>query len=325
MKEIHTVCGLLDPEKLGKTLIHEHFICGHPGWEGDQTIAPFNRELCVQKGIRMAEEIKKYGVDSVVEGTPNDLGRNPEVLKEISEKGGINIICSTGYFNEAEGGSRYFRTLSQFGDGASMIYELIKKEVNEGIRGTSIKAGILKLATGKGTITKYEEMFFKVAARVSKEDKVPIYTHTDEGTMGLEQAELLLSEGADPKLIMIGHACGNPTMAYLKPILKKGVYIGFDRFGIEGVFGTPTDAQREGTLIDLLKDGYESQIMISHDWMNHWLSRPIVDEIVPMVLPRWKPTHIFEDILPNLRKSGIAEEQITTILVDNPRKYFSGQ
>ena len=83
--------------------------------------------------------------------------------------------------------------------------------------------------------------------------------------MGLEQAELLLSEGADPKLIMIGHACGNPTMAYLKPILKKGVYIGFDRFGIEGVFGTPTDAQREGTLIDLLKDGYESQIMISHD------------------------------------------------------------
>jgi phosphotriesterase-related protein len=324
MKKIQTVQGLLDPDKLGITLIHEHFVCGHPGWEGDQTIAPFDRTVCVQKGLHMAEEIKKYGVKTVVDGTPNDLGRNPEILKEISEKGGINIVCASGYFAEAEGGSRYFRTLSQFADGLSMRYELLKKEVNDGIRDTGIKAGMLKLATGKGTITNYEEMFFKAAARVSKEDRIPIFAHTEEGTMGPEQADLLLSEGADPKLILIGHSCGNPDISYLTRILKKGVYIGFDRFGIEGVFGTPTDTERETALVDLISKGYGSQIMISHDWMNHWLSRPIVNEIVPMILPKWKPTHIFENILPDLKKAGIKEEQISNILVDNPRRYLAG-
>ena len=324
MRQVQTVVGPSAPDKLGKVLIHEHFLIGHPGWEGDQTVARFDREQIVQAGVKMAARVRSHGVQTVVDATPNDLGRNVEILREIAERGGINIICASGYFSEAQGGSCYFRTLSQFADGAGLIYELIKREVTEGIRDTGIRPGILKIATGEGAITDYERTFFKVAARVSQEDGIPISTHTERGTMGPEQVELLLSEGADPERILIGHSCGNTDFDYLLRILEKGVYVGFDRFGIEGVMGTPTDAERVRSLLRLLERGHVNRILISHDWINFWLARPLVNDIVAMVLPKWNPGHFFEDILPELRAAGVSDEQITAMLVDNPRRFLGG-
>jgi phosphotriesterase-related protein len=324
MRQVQTVAGPLAPDMLGKVLIHEHFLIGHPGWEGDQTVARFDWEQVVQAGVRMAEKVRSHGVQTVLDATPNDLGRNVEILREIAERSGVNIICASGYFSETQGGSCYFRTLSQFADGASLVYELIKREVTEGIRDTGIRPGVIKIATGEGAITDYERMFFKVAARVSKEDGVPITTHTERGTVGPEQAALLLSEGADPEHVLIGHSCGNTEMDYLLRILEKGVYIGFDRFGIEGVMGTPTDAERIRSLLGLIERGYANRIMISHDWINFWLARPLVNDIVAMVLPKWNAGHFFEDVLPELRAAGVSEEQITTMLVDNPRRFLAG-
>jgi len=324
MKKIETMLGPIDSKSLGKTLIHEHFLLAHSGCEGDQTVAKFDRNACVQKGVEMARQVSEYGVKTVVDATTNEYGRNPEILREISEKSGLNIICSCGFYREAGGGSRYFKHLSMFVDGSEAVYELFKKEVTEGIRDTGIKPGIFKLATGKGEITDYEKMFFKAAARVSKEDGIPIFTHTDEGTMGPQQADLLISQGADPKRILIGHSCGNTDLAYLTSMLQKGVYIGFDRFGLEGVLGTPRDDQRQIALIELINLGYVKQIMISHDWINYWNARPIVSQTVAKLLPKWKPTHIFENILPALQDAEITEEQISTLLVDNPRRFFEG-
>jgi phosphotriesterase-related protein len=70
--------------------------------------------------------------------------------------------------------------------------------------------------------------------------------------------------------------------------------------------------------------GYASQIMISQDWVNYWLGRQDVSAIISMVMPNWKPTHIFEDILPVLEKAGVNADQITTMLVDNPRRFLEG-
>ena len=324
MQKTQTVLGPVAPDTFGKTLIHEHFVFGFPGCEGDITLGPFDRDACVRSGLEMVDKIKSHGVNTVVDVTPNDCGRNPLLLQEISEKSGINIICASGYYSEEEGGTPYFKLLSKFGDGVAQIYDMFKKEVTDGIGSTGIKPGVFKLASSKGVITDYEQMFFKAAAKVSKENGVPILTHTEEGTMGPEQADLLIAEGADPKRIMIGHIGGSTDIDYLMSILEKGVYIGFDRFGIEGQVGTPPDSHREACLIGLIGLGYASQIMLSHDWVNFWLARPGISEILSMVMPNWKPTHIFEDVLPVLRKAGINEEQISTMMVDNPRRFFEG-
>ncbi|NPU82955.1 MAG: phosphotriesterase-related protein [Syntrophaceae bacterium] len=325
MKTIQSVAGPIDVASLGKTLIHEHFLFGYPGWEGDASVAgQFDYKACIQAGLQMAEKVKAHGVKTIVDATPNDMGRNPTLLKEIAEKSGLNIICASGYYSEAEGASPYFKAWSKFGDGVKQIYDVFKKETTEGIGATRIKSGVLKLASSKGIITDYERMFFKAAALVSQEEGIPIVTHTEEGTQGLEQTDLLLSAGVDPKRIMIGHICGSTNMEYLLSILEKGVYIGFDRFGIEGIAGTPKDSRREACLIGLLGMGYTSQIMISHDWVNYWLGRQGVSAIISIVMPNWKPTHLFEDVLPILEKAGVKADQVESMLNENPRRFFAG-
>ncbi len=325
MKTVNTVLGQVSSDKLGKTLMHEHFVFGYPGWQGDITMGPFDRKAAIQAGINMAEQVKSYGVKTVVDATPNECGRDPLILKEISEKAEINIICSSGYYYEGEGAPAYFKFRSALGNALAEIYEMFKKEVTEGIAGTGIKAGVFKLASSRDAITDYEMMFFKAAAKVSKEENIPIITHTQEGKQGPEQADILISEGADPKRIMIGHMDGNTDIEYLLSVLEKGVYISFDRFGLQGLVGAPFDTRREACLIGLIGLGYANKIMLSHDFIGYWLGRPFVlPAAAAKMMANWHPAHIFKDIIPVLQKAGVTDEQIDTMLIENPRRFFEG-
>ena len=322
---INTVLGSLAPEDLGLTLIHEHFLFGFPGWQGDATLGPFNRNDCIEAGLKMAAEVKEQGVTTVLDATPNECGRDVNLLREISEKSGLNILCSSGYYFEAEGAPPYFKLRSQIGDGTQQIYEMFKAEVTTGIEDTGIKPAVFKVASSKENITDYETMFFKAAARVSKEDGIPIITHTQEGRLGPEQADLLISEGAAPERIMIGHIDGSTDMDYMLKTLEKGVYIALDRFGVEGVGGMPPDSRRIAGLIGLIGLGFIDKIMISHDFVNYWHGRQGNEEILKLFMPNYYPTHIFKDIIPELKKAAISDSRIKTMLVDNPRRFLTGE
>jgi phosphotriesterase-related protein len=323
--KVNTVLGPISPGEMGVTLPHEHIAYGYPGWEGDQTVAPLDRAQIVKDSLEMMEQIKAFGVKTYVDATPNDGGRFPEILREVSEKSGVNIICSTGYYYEEEGMPAYWKFRSSLGDVSGEIYELFSKEITEGIRDTGIKAGAIKVGTGKGEITDYERMMFQVAARVQKDTGVPIITHTQEGTMGPEQAELLVSAGADPERIQIGHMSDNTDIRYQLETMKHGVYVAFDRMGIQVLAGCPMDEERYSVLVGLIGTGHADQMMISHDYIAHWLGRPLnVPEAALPFIANWHPTHLFKNVIPALKQGGVTDEQIQTILVDNPRRLFGG-
>jgi phosphotriesterase-related protein len=324
VKMVNTVTGSIEADKLGKTLMHEHFVFGYPGYEGDSTFGSFDRDKALEVGIAVAERSKSHGVNTIVDATPNDSGRNPILLKEISEKTGINIICATGYYYEGEGAPAYFKFRSLMGDAEKEIYEMMLKEVTEGIGNTGIKAGVIKLASSKDIITDYETMFFKAAAKVQKETGVVIITHTQEGTMGAQQAELLISEGAEPSKIVIGHMCGNTDIQYQTSVLEKGVYVGFDRFGLQGLGGSPKDIFREAMTVALLSLGYGDRILFSHDTVNFLIGRPLT--FPPQLAEIMSNAHIgriFEVIIPDLKRMGITDDQIEKIMINNPRNLFS--
>ncbi|RSK27351.1 phosphotriesterase [Bacillus sp. HMF5848] len=326
MKTVQTVTGPISVEQLGKTLIHEHFVFGYPGFQGDNTLGAFDKESALEMGIAVARQVMSYGIRSVVDPTPNECGRNPEFLREISEKSGLQIICATGYYYEGEGATPYFKFRQALGTAEEEIYEMFMKEITDGIAGTGIKPGIIKLASSKDEITPYELMFFKAAARAQKETGITILTHTQEGTMGPEQAELLISLGARPENVVIGHMCGNTDVDYHKQTLKTGVNIAFDRFGIQGMVGTPMDAQRITTLLSLLSEGYANRIMLSHDTVNVWLGRPpVIPEPFSNMMTNWHPGHLFENILPTLKQNDVTDEQITFMFEANPKRLFSKQ
>ena len=156
---VNTATGSISSDELGKTLMHEHFAFGYPGFQGD-TLGPYDPENIVATGIEVAERAKAHGVKTIVDAAPNECGRDPELLREISEKAEIQIICSTGYYYEAEGAPAYFKFRQGLGSAPAEVEELIMIEITDGIGDTGIKAGAIKLASGKDEITDYEEMFF---------------------------------------------------------------------------------------------------------------------------------------------------------------------
>jgi phosphotriesterase-related protein len=324
MAMVNTVLGPVASEGLGLTLMHEHLAFGFPGWYGDVTAAPFDRAAALETCGRNIEALKALGVRTIVDPTPNDCGRDPEFQREVAERTGINVIGATGYYYETDGAAAYFKFRGRFGaDVGAEIYDMFVREITEGIAGTGIKAGVIKLASSKGAITDYERLFFKAAARAQRETDVPIMTHTQDGTMGPEQAELLIAEGADPRRIVIGHMSDNVDIRYQVRTLAQGVNVAFDRMGMQG---RVRDVERVACLVGLIGTGYANRIMLSHDVCINWLGRPMPFAANPSpALADWQVTNIFNKIIPALREGGVSEAQINTIFVDNPRRLFGGE
>ncbi len=323
---INSVLGPVSPDKLGWTLIHEHFCFAYPGWFADATIAPYDREAALQTGLKVCETLKAIGIQTIVDPTPNDTGgRDPLLYKELAKRTGINIICTTGLYTEHEGSPAYWKTRMPFGtDISKMIAEMMIKEITEGIGTTGVKAGAIKIGSSP-VLTDYEKAVHKAAVMAQKATGVPIITHTEGPTGGVEQADFLIAQGADPKRVVIGHVSNSKDINYHREILKRGVYIAFDRLGLAPLYGVPDEVSVEN-IATLCKEGYANRVMMSHDTVNYWVGRPIeVPEQILKLLGNWRIDHISKDLIPALKAKGVTDEQIRTMMVDNPRNLFSGK
>lgn len=324
--KVNTVMGPVSPEKLGMVLPHEHFAFAYPGWFADATIAPYDYYAALKTNIAAINATKRYGINTIIDATPNDVGgRDPKLYKALAMRTRINIICSTGLYTEHEGSPAYFKTrMDWYGtDISKMISELFIKEITEGIGNTRVKAGVIKVGTsGDGPISPYETAVFKAAVIAQKATGVPIITHTTGSAGGVEQADFFINEGANPKKIMIGHVSNSSDTNYHKAILAKGVYIAFDRIGLD-IF-TPANIIVQN-IVDLCKEGYSNQIMLSHDTVNVWLGRPYeAPEPVLKALANWRMDYIPQNIIPLLKAKGVTDEQINNMMVENVKNLFLG-
>ncbi|MCK9274357.1 MAG: hypothetical protein M0P57_04625 [Syntrophales bacterium] len=325
MAEVNTVLGPIHSEDLGVTLIHEHLVIGFPGWRCDPLAGPPDRKKIINTCLKALEPAKNSGLDSLVDVTPPDLSRDVDILKEVSEKSGINIICATGRYDEEKGAWTYLKFKTQ-GDSHAIreeLYEGFMQEITVGIGPSRIKPGVIKVATGLGRITPCEEVMLQAAARACTETGTPIISHTENGTMGPEQAALLISEGAEPKKILIGHMCGNRSISYQKEVLGKGVNIALDRFGIE-IF--VSDTERLVTLKALLEENYADRVMISHDHVSALFGRGNLwpAHLLPFTR-HWSFSYILEHLIPLLKESGVDESQIRLMMIENPRRFLGGE
>lgn len=325
MSCVNTVSGPVSPDQLGRTLMHEHFLFGYCGFQGDATLGGFQEEEYLNACLKAVEDARAYGIETIVDATTNECGRNVRFLKRVADLTGIRIICSTGYYFEAESSFAYWNFRRGFADVGQEIYEMMLTEVTQGIEGTGIKAGVIKLASSYQKITPMEEIFFKAAARVQKETGVAIITHTQRGTMGPQQADLLIANGADPRKIAIGHMCGNTDVSYHEEVLKRGVYVNLDRFGLQGeLFRTPTDDERMDLIKKLVDKGYGGRILLGHDSVNVNLGRPIImTEMMQEALKDANIRTIGAKVLPGLKQRGLDDGQIDALLRANPRNLFA--
>ena len=322
MAKINTVSGTISSNQMGSTLMHEHMVYANPGWDVDSLCTHFELGELASICAKALVKVKEHGVKTVVDATAPDMWRNVELDKIVSDKTGINIICATGMFYETGGMPAYWKFRGQALDIISEMYESFMRELTLGIGNSGVKAGAIKVGTGNGAISAYEEKVLKAAAKAQKETGVPIITHTENGTMGPEQAALLIGEGVNPHKIVIGHMCGNPNIEYQLNVINRGSYAGFDRWGID--FFCP-DSSRKTTILELLRLGHANHIVMSHDANAQIMGRPLVmPDFLQALIVNWNYTHVFEHIIPQLLEAGVTAKQVDQMLVDNPRDIFFG-
>jgi phosphotriesterase-related protein len=196
--------------------------------------------------------------------------------------------------------------------------ELFVKEINEGIAGTQIKAGVIKCATDEAGATGDIEKALRACARVHRATGVPITTHTfAAGQTGTVQQDIFETEGVDLSRVIIGHSGDSTDMDYLSRLLGRGSYIGMDRFGLDMFLPT---ADRVATIAKLCKMGHADKMILSHDANSYmdWFERPLIE----MTAPDWHYNFIPDTVIPALLESGVTEDQIRQMTVDNPRRIF---
>ncbi|MGV0714308.1 phosphotriesterase-related protein [Mycolicibacterium sp. XJ662] len=319
MATLNTVRGPVDTTDLGVTLMHEHvFIlspditANYPEVWGDEA----NREA---DAIARLNELKAVGVDSIVDLTVIGMGRYIPRIERVAAATEINIVVATGVYtyNDVPMYFHFTAPGGMLGDVEPMV-EMFVRDIEVGIADTSVRAAILKCATDEPGLTPGVERVLRAVAQAHRQTGVPISTHTHAATRrGLEQQRIFADEGVDLSRVVIGH-CGDTTdLAYLEELIANGSYIGMDRFGVD-VF-LPFE-ERVNTVAQMCERGHADKMVLSHDasCFIDWLP----EEVVPAVMPNWHYLHIHHDVIPALKQRGVTDEQLTTMLVDNPRKIF---
>ncbi len=302
MSIIRTVRGDIPADALGVTHLHEHLIGYSLKPESDPDLR-LDSEAAAAFELTM---FRMAGGRAMVEMSPADYNRNPLALRRLSQATDIHIICVTGFI---KGGSA--DALIE-GKSVEELAEVMIREVQQGIDDTGIRAGVIKAGSSLNKITLNEEKLFRAAARAHRETGALISTHTEAGTMALEQVALLRSEGVPAERILIGHTDRKLDWELHLALAQTGVTLGYDQFSKEKYY---PDSQRIDFISRMVQAGYGQQIAISSD-----LARRS-DLTGYGGGPGY--TFILWRIIPWLRKQGLSDATIHTLLVETPRRLLS--
>ncbi len=312
MAKINGVLGPIDTADLGFTLMHEHILVAN--WSMRQAFPDWvDVPAILDEATASLKEIQDLGVRTIVDLTAINLGRDIHIIREAAERSGIQIVAATGFY----------WTEDPFYQGwdADVLAGHQIREINEGIQGTETRAGIIKCATDALGVTELNRKLLQAAAKAHRATGVPISTHTSvHHHTGTAQQEVFDAEGVDLSRVVIGHCGDTEDLAHLEEILKRGSFIGMDRFGLDQLL--PME-KRVSTIAELCQRGYADQIVLSHDACCHidWFP---MDQVRALV-PRWSYRHIPADVLPALSKAGVTDEHIEAMTVTNPRRIFERQ
>jgi 5-phospho-D-xylono-1,4-lactonase len=299
---IRTVRGDISPDQLGFTHLHEHLIGRPLDGEPDQDLYLPSEENAIAEMRLFAAA----GGAGVVEMSPADYGRDAAALRRISEATGVHIISVTGFIKgKSAEPLAADKTVTQIAD--AMI-----RDIHEGIDGTEIRAGILKAGSSKNRITDTERKIFEAVAIAQRETGAAVSTHTEAGTMALEQVALLRAGGVPVERILIGHLDRNMDWDYHLALANTGVTFGYDQFAKEKYY---PDATRIDFVARMVEAGFRDQLALSMDiarksYFTSYGGGPGF-------------TFMLERVVPWLRERGLTDDDIDALFVRTPRRLLT--
>jgi phosphotriesterase-related protein len=324
MATVETVRGPAELSDLGPTLMHEHVFVlatehvqnyGHGNW--------WNEEARVADAIAKLNSLHAKGIKTIVDPTVWGLGRYIPRIQRIAAATPVNIIVATGLYV-------YQELPQQFAyRGPGLLYDIpdplvtdFVQDLTEGIADTGVKAAFLKCCMETAELTPGVERIARAVARAHAETGAPITVHTSGPEQsGRTAVKIFKEEGADLAKVMIGHAGDSNDLDYLTELAEEGVLLGMDRFGLD-VFNP--GAERISTVAAMAARGYAPSMVLAHDancFIDYFGAAH--DQVRAAFAPNWHYEHISDDVLPALREAGVTQEQIDTMMIENPVRYFS--
>jgi phosphotriesterase-related protein len=317
MSRINTVLGPVESDALGFTLMHEHvMVCANGLLESYPDLLGPDPQARAVAALKKARE---EGVSTIVDATTFDLGRNAPLLQRVSKESGVNIINVTGWWLDVP---RFMH-----GVGSNQMAREFIRDIEEGFRGTEIKAGLLKCAADMEGVTGQLEVMARAVARAHVETGVPIMVHSyPTGHVARRQIEIFREEGVDLTRVKIDHCNDTTDTEYLKWILDQGCFLGLDRY--PGRLVSPH--MRTVTLKRLMDDGYGDRLCPSHDCVCLHVHKEQPDGSVPdeHEFKRMNPEqflYIHRFVIPDLLEMGATEQDIHTLFVDNPARFLGAR
>lgn len=313
MTTINSVLGPIDSADIGFTLMHEHVLCAFGGI--NQNYPELLGEDPLGRGVAALEKAKAGGVKTIVDATVIDIGRDIDLIAEVSRQSGVNVIAASGWWLHV---SPFLGAVS-----ADQLSEVFVREIEVGIAGTGIKSGILKSASDVGGVTAEAEMVLRAIARAHRRTGAPIMLHSyPTGQVGKQQLAILKEEGVDPKRIKIDHSNDTTDVEYLTWILEQGCYLGLDRYP----GGLVSHRQRTNVLKELIDLGWADKLCVSHDHLAVSIQGPDPALAAAEQLKRNPHGFLFinEVVFTQLSEMGVSQEVIDGLCVNGPRNFWEG-
>ena len=304
MAVFRSVLGDVDVEEMGFTLSHEHLITRPPN-----NIIKGDPDLLLDDITKPEQELtlfKNSGGKTFVDMAPKSYGRNVPVIVDASKKSGVHVLATTGYLK----GAYFPKEVSEWS--VNQIADFMISEVVEGMDGTDHKAGIIKAGSSYNYISDLEEKVFQAAVIAAQKTGAPISTHTEKGTMGVEQVELVKSLGFDTSRLIIAHIDINPDYRIHRKMVSMGAYIIHDgpsktKYG--------TDEHIIEIMRKLVEEGYANRQMLSADMgrRSYWTSYGGGPGF----------TYIGQKFVPRLLEEGFDPEVVEMFTTKNPMQAFT--
>lgn len=317
MVEVATARGAVDSGALGRTLMHEHVFVITP--EVLQNYPEeWDEQVRIEDAIDKLTALKAAGIDTIVDPTVIGLGRYIPRIVEIAHQIELNIVVATGVYTY-DSVPKYFRIRGPVMglDLPDPMADMFIRDIDEGIADTGVKAAFLKCAIDEPGMTPDVARIMRAVAKAHRATGAPIMVHTEPATKrGLDVHELMQTEGIDPVNVLLAHSGDSGDVDHLIELADHGYLLGMDRFGVD-VYAS--FEQRVATVAELVQRGYVERMVLAHD------ASCFFDWIDPSFLamtPNWHYLHISQDVLPALLDAGVTQEQLDTMLVDNPRRWF---
>jgi phosphotriesterase-related protein len=121
----------------------------------------------------------------------------------LSEESGLRLVTNTGYYGAADD---RFVPAHAYAETADQLAARWIAEAREGIEGTGIRPGFLKIGVDRGTLSAIDRKLIVAAARCHRATGLTIAVHTGDGAAALDILATLKAERVAPSAYVWVHA-----------------------------------------------------------------------------------------------------------------------